>query len=92
VFAAQVVWHAPSEQVAPAFGVLHSLSGSVCVVTFAQVPSALPVLASEQAWHVEAQAVTQQTTSTQLFDVHCDALVHGAKEAWSGTHAPPPLQ
>jgi hypothetical protein len=49
VFAVHVAWQAPPEQVAPAFGVLHSASGSVWMVMFAHVPLAVPVLASVHA-------------------------------------------
>lgn len=43
----------------------HSLSGSVPVVTLAQVPVVIPVLFEVQAWQVPVQAALQHTPSAQ---------------------------
>ena len=54
---------------------MHSLSGSVLLLTGEQTPSAPVDLAAEQAWQVPVQAVLQQKPSTQKPDWHCVALV-----------------
>jgi len=51
--------HAPN----PVHSVAHSISGSVFVETFEQVPEATPVLAMTQDLHVPEQPLSQQTPS-----------------------------
>jgi len=68
----------------------HSLSGSVPLVTLAQVPLAMPVLAMLQAWHRLAHVVLQQTESTQLPLWHSEPTAHGVP--FGATQEPEPLQ
>jgi hypothetical protein len=91
---AAYIWHAPAPSHMPLFpqlaapASLQSLSGSVPVVTGAQVPSVPPVFAAEHAMQVPVHAVLQQTPSTQLPFVHSALAEHVAPSACFGTQAP----
>lgn len=53
-----------------------------------QVPSAWPVSAAEQAWHVPEQAVAQQTPSTQKPEPHWSAAEHAAPVPFFAVQTP----
>jgi hypothetical protein len=79
--------HAPAPSQKPSLPQLflslsvQSSSGSVPALTGRQRPSSLSFLALLQAWHPPAQALSQQTPSTQNPEVH-------SAPSWQ---APPPL-
>jgi hypothetical protein len=64
----------------------HSASGSVAVVTKAQVPLLAPVLAAVHAMQVAPQALLQHTPSTQKPLAHSLAAVHAVPLTFLATH------
>jgi hypothetical protein len=66
---------------------VHSLSGSVRLVTGAQLPSVAPVFSLLQAWQVAPHAVPQQTPSTQKLLWHWFAAVQPSPFALFATHS-----
>jgi len=62
----------------------HSLSGSVPITMAPQVPSARLVLACEQAMQVPAQAMSQQTPSTQFPLTQSVATEQAEPICWGG--------
>jgi len=72
--------HAPTPSQTPSLPQLaepwsaHSPSGSLPVVTGAQVPSFPPVNSALQLVQVPVQALSQQTPSTHWPLAHCEAL------------------
>jgi len=80
--------HEPLVPQVDAADVPHSLSGSVPLLMFAQVPSVPPVFDATHAWQSPPQAVLQHTPSAQLPLAHWSAAAHVEPFPFFATHAP----